>query len=197
MFLRTADVLHSHIPVLLNSSKTSEQAAFLHYAVCVASTARQPSPCDLKSTPTLITLTVKWYISSMLQTANRINEFLWDTFHNFHLSSPFVKKSWWQQFSSPDDALSLSLEPRCMSFSSQLVPIHSEIQPITRLEHLTISPSTSTHTCKTHVMSIATDLLTRVHWPNPCLLKLLAYNWIRRVKCEDYSYLGYDAVADW
>lgn len=141
MFLLTADVLHRHIPILLNSNNTSEQAPSLHFTVRVASTTRQPSPRDPHSHYTNCQVIHKQYAPNSKQ----IHEFVWNTFHNFHLSSPFVKKSWWQQCSSPDVALSLSLEPRCMSFSSQLVPIHLEIQPIARLEHLTITPSTNTH----------------------------------------------------
>ena len=194
MFLLTADVLHWHIPVLLNSSNTSEQVPFLHFAVRVASTARQPSPRDPHVHPHSHYTNCQVIQKQYAPNSKQIHEFVWDTFHNFHLSSPFVKKSWWQQCSSPDVALSLSLQPRCMSFSSQLVPIHLEIQPITRLEHLTITPSTNTYTCERYVMSIATDLLTTVHWPQSHLFNLLACICIKRVKSVDYSYLGYDAM---
>jgi len=194
MFLPKADVRHWHIPVLLNSSNKSEQAPFLHFAVRVASTARQPSPRDPQVHPHSHYTNCQVIHKQYAPNSKQIHEFVWDTFHNFHLSSPFVKKSWWQQCSSPDVALSLSLEPWSMSLSSRLVPIHLEIQPITRLEYLTVTPSTHTHTCKRYIMSIATDLLTTVHWPQSHLLNLLACIWIKRVKCEDYSYLGYDAM---
>lgn len=71
MFLLTADVLHWYIPVLLNSSNTqSRRRSFI--LLCMLH-PRQGSHHHVTptSTPTLITLTAKWYISSMLQTANR------------------------------------------------------------------------------------------------------------------------------
>jgi len=191
LYITTADVLHWHIPVLLNSGNTSEQAPFLHFTARVAPTARQPSPGDPHSHYTNCQVIQKQYAPNSKQ----IHEFVWDTVHNFHLSSPFVKKSWWQQCSSPDVALSLSLEPRCMSFSSQLVP-HSLGDPTNHTvgapHHYSLHKHT--HTCKRYVMSIATDLLTTVHWPQSHSLKLLACIWIKRVKCEDYSYLEYDAM---
>lgn len=132
-----ADVVHGHISNTGNQSNKPEQVIFLHFAVCVSC-----NHCKA-AIITPISHYAKCHVikkSSLLQTAQINWVFVRDKFHDFHLSSPFVKKSWWHQCSAPDAALSLSLEPRCMSFSSQLVPIRSEIQPITGLDLCLVEP---------------------------------------------------------